>query len=355
MVICKRGENMLGKNLELYRKANGLSQRKLAEMLNVSNTTISKYEKDELIPNSQILIQISEILNVKLNDLVKTFDDTFEISTPFFRKKRVSKKAIDYLHNKISSEVRDYLSLLRLDKRETETYEYSRFNWKNYDDYNESAAFVRTQLKLDIKEPIHDLTYHLENSGFVVLQSNYPSFFDGAVTYVNGFKSPFIILNESLKADRYRFTLSHELGHHFIDFDNVGYDEKEIEKSIHMFTAAFLLPDEDMFNYFGNHRTKLSLDELGIIKVKYKVSLQAIVMRINDLNIISNDYKQDIFKFFSKNNMRIEEPYPLEKEKPTRKTSLVYYLYLQDIISLNRAAESLNVPIEDIRESAILA
>lgn len=344
---------MFSKNLLLYRKAHGYSQRSLAELLDVSHTTISKLEKGELMPSGKLLISLSEILKVKIQDLMSTYKPDFEISTPFFRKKRVSKSALDYLTNRISLDVHDYITLDTLDKRDKESFSYNKFKWDKLDDYDLSASFVRNELCLPDKSPVYDLTYHLENRGFVVLQSDYPSFFDGAITYVTGYENPFIVLNETLSSDRYRFTMTHELGHHFIDFSNVNYDQKTQEKAIDMFTAAFLLPEQDMRDIFGEHRTKISIEELGIVKTRYKTSMAAIVMRISDLDIISNDYKQDIFKYFNAKKIRRNEPFQFEKESPSKKQSLVYYLYLTDIISLSRASESLKVPLEDIRESAI--
>ena len=76
-------------------------------------------------------------------------------------------------------------------------------------------------------------------------------------------------------------------------------------------------------------------------------------MRIHDIEVISKDYKSDLFKYFSKTGMRKNEPYSFEKEEPVKKKSLVYYLYLSDIISLNKASESLHIPVEEIQESAI--
>ncbi len=345
---------MFSKNLELYRKANGYSQRALAQYLNISHTTISKFEKGDLFPNGEILVKIAKILNVKTYDLMKKYNDNFEIKIPYFRKKKISEVKLEYLLKKIRLEIQDFLYLDNLDKREKEIFNYTQYSWHNSSDYEASVKFVKKQLSLHFEEPVYDLTYHLENNGFVILQSKYPNYFDGAITYVEGYNNPFIIINDLLPADRHRFTITHELGHHFINFDEVSYTEKEQEKSINMFSSAFLLPDNDMKAIFGKKRTRISLAELGIVKKKYKTSLQSIVMRIHDLDIISKDYKSDLFKYFSFRKIRTNEPYSFSKEEPTKKISLVYYLYLSDILSLNRAAESLHIPVEEIQESSIL-
>jgi len=344
---------MFGKNLELYRKANGFSQRALAGILNISNTSVSKFENGELYPNGEMLVNIARVLNIKTNDLMQSSNLDFNIEIPFFRKKSISSSKLDYLKKRISLDIQDYIFLDSLDKRASESFKYNKYVWNEYNDYEDSAIFVREQLGLTSDEPVYDLTYHLENSGFVILQSNYPEYFDGAVTYVDGYDNPFIVLNEMLSSDRHRFTLTHELGHHFLDFNQVNYTIKEQEKSINMFSSAFLLPKDDMLSIFGVHRSRISLNELGIVKKKYKTSLQSIVMRIHDIEVISKDYKSDLFRYFSSTGIRKKEPFSFEKEEPVRKKSLVYYLYLSDIISLNKASESLLISIEEIQESAI--
>lgn len=54
----------LGKKIEMLRNNKGLTQRKLAYELEVSNTAIAKLEKDENLPNSKLLIKICKLFNV---------------------------------------------------------------------------------------------------------------------------------------------------------------------------------------------------------------------------------------------------------------------------------------------------
>ena len=56
--------------IKKIRKEKGLTQEKLAEMLNVEAATISNYEKDKRNPKIKMLMKISEILNVELDYLL---------------------------------------------------------------------------------------------------------------------------------------------------------------------------------------------------------------------------------------------------------------------------------------------
>ena len=60
----------LGNKLSKLRKKNGLSQEELAEKLNVTRQTISKWELNETSPNVSQAKEISKLFNVSLDELV---------------------------------------------------------------------------------------------------------------------------------------------------------------------------------------------------------------------------------------------------------------------------------------------
>ena len=61
---------MFAENLKTLRKAKGLSQEELAIRLNVVRQTISKWEKGLSVPDADLLIQISEVLEVSVTELL---------------------------------------------------------------------------------------------------------------------------------------------------------------------------------------------------------------------------------------------------------------------------------------------
>lgn len=61
---------MLSENLKNLRKAKGLSQEELAIKLNVVRQTISKWEKGLSVPDSEMLIKLSEALDTPVNALL---------------------------------------------------------------------------------------------------------------------------------------------------------------------------------------------------------------------------------------------------------------------------------------------
>lgn len=62
------------KNLRLLREEKGLSQQKLADMLNISQQAIFKYEKTANEPDISTLIKLAEIFDVTVDFLIGNSD-----------------------------------------------------------------------------------------------------------------------------------------------------------------------------------------------------------------------------------------------------------------------------------------
>ena len=61
---------MLKDNIKSIRKSKGLSQEELAIKLHVVRQTISKWEQGLSVPDSEMLISISEVLNTPVSTLL---------------------------------------------------------------------------------------------------------------------------------------------------------------------------------------------------------------------------------------------------------------------------------------------
>lgn len=62
-------------NLRLLRNQKGMSQQKLADLLNLSQQSIYKYENNLAEPDIQTLKELSEIFNVSIDYIVGNTDD----------------------------------------------------------------------------------------------------------------------------------------------------------------------------------------------------------------------------------------------------------------------------------------
>ncbi len=60
----------IGSFISALRKANGMTQKKLAEMLNVSDKAVSRWERDECAPDLSLIPVIAEIFDVTADELL---------------------------------------------------------------------------------------------------------------------------------------------------------------------------------------------------------------------------------------------------------------------------------------------
>jgi transcriptional regulator with XRE-family HTH domain len=61
----------IGSFMAALRKSNGMTQQEVAERLNVSNKTVSKWERDESYPDITLIPVIAELFNVTSDDILR--------------------------------------------------------------------------------------------------------------------------------------------------------------------------------------------------------------------------------------------------------------------------------------------
>ncbi len=66
---------IIGKNITRLRRLANMTQLELAEKLNYSDKSVSKWEQGNGIPDVRILMQIAELFGVSLDDLVREHVD----------------------------------------------------------------------------------------------------------------------------------------------------------------------------------------------------------------------------------------------------------------------------------------
>ena len=69
---------MLGDKIKLYRENKKMTQNEVADVLDVSPATISKYESGALEPNIESLKKLAELFEVSVDELIK--ENVFDIS-----------------------------------------------------------------------------------------------------------------------------------------------------------------------------------------------------------------------------------------------------------------------------------
>ena len=98
---------MLGKRLKLLRKAKGIPQRELAEIIGVRKSVISLYETDKNDPSDKMKVKLAKYFDVSLDYLcgiidenVKYYNDNNFVELPenvTEEEKQFIKKFMDYI------------------------------------------------------------------------------------------------------------------------------------------------------------------------------------------------------------------------------------------------------------------
>lgn len=89
IIIFMEINEVIAKNLIAYRKQKGLTQAELAETINYSDKSISKWERGECLPDVAILKQLADFYGITVNDFLTESGDVKVVKQKrkFLRKK----------------------------------------------------------------------------------------------------------------------------------------------------------------------------------------------------------------------------------------------------------------------------
>jgi Zn-dependent peptidase ImmA (M78 family) len=350
----------LGESIKVRRQILKISLRDLAEKIGVSHTTVDKYEKGKLVPDSQSLIKLSKILQIPIASLLRPENQQIQLNRIAFRTRKMLKRDEKQINAETKEWLERYLQIESLAGRPRVFEMPDGFprTISSFEEAEEAARDLRAAWDLGT-DPIENLTYLLEDKGIKIGIINGITKFDALFTNYGGHR--IIVVKENLPRARQRFSLVHELGHCLLDVEG----ELKEENAMHRFAGAFLVPREKVLFELEETRHKISIKELLILKEKYGLSMGAWAFRAMDLGIITPEEHISIRKFFSTRGWNKEEPGDERTygEKPTLMEAMVLRAHAEGIISTSKAAELLNQSIStfcsidgesDIECSAIL-
>ena len=349
----------LGERLKLRRQILQISLRDLGTQIGVSHTTINKYEKNLLMPDSQSLIKLSKILQIPIASLLRPENQQIQLNHIAFRSKKMLIRDKKQINAETKEWLERYLQVENLAGRQRIFEMPKGFprTISSFDNAEIAAKDLRIAWDLGT-DPIENLTYLLEDKGIKIGIIKGITQFDALFTNYDSHR--IIVVKEDLPRARQRFSLAHELGHCLLEVEE-GLDE---EKAMHRFAGAFLVPGDKVIFELQETRHKFSIKELLILKEKYGLSMGAWLFRAKDLGIITPEDYFSVWKFFSVQGWNKEEPGDkIKGEKPVLMDSMVLRAHAEGIISTSKAAELLNQSIStfcsidgesDIECSAIL-
>lgn len=346
-------KEQVGKRIKSARVLAGLSLRDLSELLKgkISHTAISKYEKGQMMPGSTNLINLAKALGVSLDYLLRPH--TVEISKIEFRKKGgLPQKKLNSIKEEIKDHIERYIELesfLNIQNLFENPIENIIIN--NPEEVEEVVEKLLLDWDLGFNA-LPNIIEMLEEKDIRVIEIEADPKFDGLAGWANR-EIPLMVINKNYGVERKRFTALHELGHLILNI-NPELEKKDIEKICHRFAGAMLVPRQTLFKELGIKRSEISLNELIYIKETYGISIQAIMARARDLDIIT---KEHFIRFRIKVNQDQNLKYEREGlgayqgiEHSARFKKLLFRAAAEELISMNKAASLANQKLIEFRE-----
>ncbi|MGE3802619.1 MAG: helix-turn-helix domain-containing protein [Candidatus Kapaibacterium sp.] len=321
-MICLTGgtipeKSMIAERLKQIRLARGLSLDALVEEMGgvVTKQAISKYETGKAQPTPTVLQSLAKTLGVKAAELLRPP----QVAVDFIAYRKgagLRKKEQVQVENLIERVLEERV---RLQEMTGEVGVFNlpiqKFEIKSVEDAEKAAAKLREQWKLG-DAPIANVVAMLEDHLIHVVEIDADEKFDGISAITNDQhgkpRGAAVVSRRGLPGERQRMNLAHELGHIVMDVP----EDVDEEKAAFRFAGAFLAPADALQREVGLRRGFVQGEELVMLKLKYGISVQALLYRLQALGIIGPSHYRQWCIAINKQGYRKQEPYELEAEKP---------------------------------------
>lgn len=337
---------MFEKNLKYYRLKRYMSMKALAKACDVTPMAISNYESGKRKPDMTTIKKLADALDVYVADFLASRKTNLIFVHKEFRKhSSLSKTQQEYIHASVEEYFNrffDAVDCLGGDPLPTPPVCHTL---KRSGDCEQDALMLRKSLGLQEEGPIDELVGILENKGILVVELDVENdHFSG----INGFvdQYPYIAVNATMRSERKRTTLLHELAH--LMFIWGEDDDNETESTA--IAGAALISQNDLVRELGIRRTRLTKD-MSLVCKEYGISMFLLVTRASKVGIISDSLAKEFYIWANKVNLRKSEPLRVKtEEKPMLFNQLVYRAVNEEGVSIQRGAELLKIPVSEMED-----
>lgn len=373
---------VIGMRLAEARKARGLTQQQVADMLGVARTTITAVEKGTRGPRAEELLQMASLYGRQVGSLVRSSLD--EHSSPFIVQFRAARAPSSSMaEGQFDENIRTFQGLCE-DYAELERLTDSPMAQRYPDEYDvqgtasdaageEIAMSERNRLGLG-DGPITDLWHLLEaDVGLRIFAPPFSRGLAGLFAYTNELGGC-IAVNSNHPEERRRWTATHEYAHFLTDRFRAEITAlptyqrvPETERYADSFARFFLMPSSGLIRRFqAQKRAKggvITPADVLVLCQLYIVSFQAMVLRLEDLKMLPGGtwehLHQEGFKpQAARRLVDIASPKVERSILPLRYEVLAIQAYTKGLLSEGRLAQFLRSDrlgarerIQDLTES----
>lgn len=338
---------MIGKRLRQLRLARNLSLEALAIKMGgmVTKQAIWKYENGKANPSPSVLANLASTLGVNATYLLTA--PSIKVEFIAYRKSAfLQKKEMQMLKNNIEQALEDRVQIMDLvGQTNISNIPIKSLPIECIEDAEEAAEKMRENWKLGL-EPIKNTTAMIEENSICIMNIDANEDFDGisALVYDSEvqLKTAAIITRRDISGERQRLNLTHELGHLVLEIAE-GVDE---ERAAFRFGAALLAPASKIYQEVGEKRALIQLQEFLLLKRQFGLSIQALIHRVHDLNIINDSHYSQWFSIINDCGWKKKEPEEWPYEESYWLTRSLLRLVAEAAISKMEAERILGEEIE---------
>ena len=314
-----------GEKLRQARDICALTQSELGRRIGANQSSIAYVESGRLSPSAELLNAIATETGFPVAFFQEEVDDDFPLGSLLLFRSRASLTA------KQENQVHQYARVLFQCREKLQRHVTSiPLCMPQTEDTppEEAAQLTRAALGLSPDRPMGDLIRMLELAGVIVIAL--PLAIRGLDAFslwtMSGEDSrAVIVVLSGSPGDRRRFSVAHEVGH-LVMHRSIRGSIVKIEREADLFAGALLIPG-------GALRQELfppvTLTNLAALKRRWRVSMQALIMRAFELGVVSERQKRYLFQQMSARGWRKQEPaaldVPLERPRALRQMAELVY------------------------------
>lgn len=278
----------------------------------------------------------------RVNYLQRTWDLIPEEEIEFRPEPRLPRKKALALRVILSEKMKNYLWLEKLLRQEKFFEPPFRLKILKLEEAEKAAEDLRRSWDLGTGAVTNLLTF-LEEHGLKTFKLAGPEKFESHSGFYRG--QPLIAVDQNLPVDRIRFRAASELAQILFGLAS----DPETIRLYNRFAAAFLLPARILEEYFLPAGRKIALSELAEIKIRYGISLQAIMRRALDLDLVTERRFRSFREMMNDRGWLWKEPVEYRgEENPSRFRRLLHYAVSSEILDPARAADLAETTPEEL-------
>lgn len=350
VIDAKTAANLFDPNrLRLARQLKRLKRVELARLVDISPAAISQYESGKSRPRPSTLAELAMHLGMPVGFFASTGRAVPSLDTGhgFFRSLRRTTQldrdaalAQAAVLADVVAVIEQHVVLPELDLPEDLAVEPG----VSMEDIEGVAATVRHRWGLE-EGPIKNVVRVLERHGVLVARLSLANDADAFSWPVPS--RPLVILGTE-KNDRARSRLdaAHELGHLVMHFSDPESANPIMERQAFRFGAAFLMPAEPFADEFGGPR--LDWNRLLQLKVRWEVSLAAMLYRARDLQLMTPASYEAAVKQMSRRGWRVQEPGDIGRPERPALLRKAFELLEDSGTRVEELADAVELPIETV-------